>query len=238
MELKILNLSKKYAKKLALDNFSYTFKCGIYGIIGANGAGKSTLMNLITDTVKRDTGSILWNGEDILRLSKDFRSVLGYMPQSGGIYPEYSAQEFLYYMAELKAISRRSAREQIPRLLEIVNLKDVAHKRVGAFSGGMKQRVLLAAALLGEPEVLILDEPTAGLDPKERLHLRNYIKELSANRIVFWTTHIVSDIRDTADEILILKEGRLLKHGTPNELISEVGGDSLDDVYMTYFGDE
>ena len=237
MELQICDLSKKYGEKVALDKFSFVFRCGIYGIIGANGAGKTTLMNLITDTVKKDAGKILWNGDDTLELGKKFRAIIGYMPQQSGIYPEYSAKEFLYYMAELKELSRKKAREQISEILEIVNLKEVEHKKVGGFSGGMKQRVLLAQALLGDPKILILDEPTAGLDPKERLRLKNYIKKLSKDRIVFWTTHIVSDIEDTADEILILKNGQLVKHGTSDSLITEVKGKNLDDVYMAYLGE-
>ena len=236
MELHIDNLTKKYGEKVALNDFSFVFRCGIYGIIGANGAGKTTLMNLITDNVKRDSGSILWEGEDILKLGGSFRSIVGYMPQQSGIYPEYSAREFLRYIAELKELPRREAHAQIEEILQIVNLQDVAHKRVGGYSGGMKQRALLAQALLGNPKILILDEPTAGLDPKERLRLRSYIKALSSDKIVFLTTHIVSDIESIADEILLLKDGSLIKHGTPHELISRVNGKDLDDVYMAYFG--
>lgn len=236
MELQITNLCKKYGDKIALADFSYHFKSGIYGIIGANGAGKSTLMNLITDNVKRDAGNILWNGEDILQLGKKFRAVVGYMPQQSGMYSEYSAREFLRYIAELKELPRKKAKAQIEELLETVNLKETAYRKLGDFSGGMKQRVLLAQALLGEPRILILDEPTAGLDPKERFRLRNYITALSQDRIVFLTTHIVSDIESTADEILLFKDGRLIKHGTPQALTAEVSGKDLDDVYMAYLG--
>lgn len=236
MGLQIKNLYKKYGDKVALDDFTYHFQKGIYGIIGANGAGKSTLMNLITDNVKRDRGSILWNDEEILQLGKKFRAIVGFMPQQSGMYPEYSAREFLRYIAELKELPRKVAQNQIEELLEIVKLKDVAHQKLGSFSGGMRQRVLLAQALLGDPQVLILDEPTAGLDPKERLRTRNYISELSKGRTVFLTTHIVSDIESTADEILLLKEGRLIKHGKPQALIAEVNGKNLDDVYMAYLG--
>lgn len=234
MELKIENLTKKYGEKVALNDFSYTFSSGIYGILGANGAGKSTLMNLITDNVKRNGGSILWNGTDILKLGKSFRSALGYMPQQQGMYGEYSAVGFLRYMASIKEIPRRKAQEQIEKLLDVVNLKDAAHKRLGGFSGGMRQRVLLAQALLGDPQLLILDEPTAGLDPKERLRLRQYISDLAQNRIVFLTTHIVSDIESIAGEVLLMKNGSLVTHGAPAALISEVKGKNLEDVYMTY----
>ncbi|MDE6724107.1 MAG: ATP-binding cassette domain-containing protein [Ruminiclostridium sp.] len=157
MELKIEGLTKKYGEKTALQNFSYTFSSGIYGILGANGAGKSTLMNLITDNVKRTEGNILWDGTDILKLGKKFRSLIGYMPQQQGMYGEYSAVGFLRYIASVKEIPRKEANEQIGQLLEVVNLKDAAHKKLGGFSGGMKQRVLLAQALLGSHMILILD---------------------------------------------------------------------------------
>ena len=238
MELKIENLTKKYGEKTALQSFSYTFSSGIYGILGANGAGKSTLMNLITDNVKRTEGKILWEGTDILELGKKFRSLVGYMPQQQGMYPEYSAVGFLRYIASVKEIPRKAANEQIGQLLEVVNLKDAAHKKLGGFSGGMKQRVLLAQALLGSPMVLILDEPTAGLDPKERLRLRNYINDLSENRIVFLTTHIVSDIESIAEDVLLMKDGQLVTHGAPADLIASVSGNNLEDVYMAYLGSE
>lgn len=236
MELKIENLTKKYGEKIALQDFSYTFTSGIYGILGANGAGKSTLMNLITDNVKRTGGKILWDGKDILESGKKFRSVIGYMPQQQGMYGEYSAVGFLRYIASIKEIPRKEANEQIKQLLEVVNLKDVAHKRIGGFSGGMRQRVLLAQALLGKPLILILDEPTAGLDPKERLRIRNYISDLAENRIVFLTTHIVSDIESIAGEVLLMQGGKLITHGAPADLIAEVNGKNLEDVYMTYLG--
>ena len=236
MELRIEHLTKKYGEKVALRDFTYTFTPGIYGILGANGAGKSTLMNLITDNVKRNDGQILWNGTDILKLGKDFRALLGYMPQQQGMYQDFSARAFLRYMAQVKEIPKSQAREQIETLLEVVNLKDDAHKKVGGFSGGMRQRVLLAQALLGDPQILILDEPTAGLDPKERLRLRQYISDLAQDRIVFLTTHIVSDIESIANDVLLMKHGKLVKHGTPEALIAQSGGRDLEDVYMTYLG--
>lgn len=220
MELRIEHLTKKYGQKVALRDFSYTFTPGIYGILGANGAGKSTLMNLITDNVKRNEGEILWNGTDILKLGKGFRAKLGYMPQQQGMYNDFSARAFLRYMAEIKEIPKRQAREQIEQLLDVVNLKEDAHKKVGGFSGGMRQRVLLAQALLGDPKILILDEPTAGLDPRERLRLRQYISDLAQDRIVFLTTHIVSDIEFIAGDVLLMKQGELVKHGAPEALIA------------------
>ena len=238
MELCINNLTKKYGEKVALRDFSYTFTPGIYGILGANGAGKSTLMNLITDNVKRTEGQILWNGTDILKQGASFRAQLGYMPQQQGMYSDFSARAFLRYMADVKGLNRKLAKQQIEELLELVNLKDVAHKKLGGFSGGMRQRVLLAQALLGEPQILILDEPTAGLDPKERLRLRKYIADLAENRIVFLTTHIVSDIESIATDVLLMKNGELVRHGTPEKLIDSVQGKDLEDVYMAYLGVE
>ena len=238
MELNITSLTKKYGEKVALREFSYTFIPGIYGILGANGAGKSTLMNLITDNVKRDEGNILWDGQDILKLGKDFRKVLGYMPQEQGMYSDFSARAFLRYMADVKQLPRKQAKQQIEQLLALVNLQEVAHKKLGGYSGGMRQRILLCQALLGDPKVLILDEATAGLDPKERLRLRNYIADFAKDRIVFITTHIVSDIETVADDVLLMKDGQLLRHGSPRELMESVNGNSLEDVYMAYLGDD
>ena len=236
MELTIQNLTKTYGNKVALREFSYTFAPGIYGILGANGAGKSTLMNLITDNVKRDSGEILWNGTDILKLGREFRREVGYMPQQQGMYPDYSARDFLHYMAAIKELHRTESRTQIEELLAVVNLSEDAHKRLGGFSGGMRQRVLLAQALLGDPKILILDEPTAGLDPKERLRLRQYISDLAKNKIVFLTTHIVSDIESIANDVLLMKQGELVAHGAPDALIAAVHGQNLEDVYMAYLG--
>ena len=236
MELTIQNLTKTYGNKVALREFSYTFTPGIYGILGANGAGKSTLMNLITDNVKRDSGSILWNGVDILKLGREFRREVGYMPQQQGMYPDYSARDFLCYMAAVKELPRKESRQQIEELLAVVNLSDDAHKRLGGFSGGMRQRILLAQALLGDPKILILDEPTAGLDPKGRLRLRQYISDLAQNKIVFLTTHIVSDIESIANDVLLMKQGELVAHGAPEALVAAVRGRDLEDVYMAYLG--
>ncbi len=238
MQLEIKHLTKRYGDKTALDDFSYCFDAGIYGILGANGAGKTTLMNLITDNVRRDAGEILFNGTDVLKLGERFRSVLGYMPQQQGMYPDFSARAFLLYMAELKEIPRKQAREQVEALLEMVNLQDAAHKKLGGFSGGMRQRVLLAQALLGDTAVLILDEPSAGLDPRERLRIRKYIAELASDRIVFLTTHIVSDIESIAKDVLLMKQGKLVTHGAPEALIESVGGGSLEDVYLSYLGED
>ena len=233
MELQLEHLSKTYRTAQALKDISYTFKPGIYGILGANGAGKSTMINLITDNVARDKGSaggsILYDGQDILKLGSRFRGIIGYMPQQQGFYEDFSPKAFLRYMAEIKGIKGKNengqtVKEQIDELLEVVNLTGVAYKKIGGFSGGMKQRVLLAQALLGDPDILILDEPTAGLDPKERIAIRNYIAELSRNKIILFATHVVSDIECIADYVLLLKKGEIIAMGTPVELIEKMHG--------------
>ena len=233
MELQLEHLSKTYGTVQALKDISYTFKPGIYGILGANGAGKSTMINLITDNGARDKGSaggsILYDGQDILKLGSRFRGIIGYMPQQQGFYEDFSPKAFLRYMAEIKGIKGKNekgqtVKEQIDELLEVVNLTGVAYKKIGGFSGGMKQRVLLAQALLGDPDILILDEPTAGLDPKERIAIRNYIAELSRNKIILFATHVVSDIECIADYVLLLKKGEIIAMGTPVELIEKMHG--------------
>mgnify|MGYP000815449466 CR=1 FL=1 len=233
MELQLEHLSKTYGTVQALKDISYTFKPGIYGILGANGAGKSTMINLITDNVARDKGSaggsILYDGQDILKLGSRFRGIIGYMPQQQGFYEDFSPKAFLRYMAEIKGIKGKNekgqtVKEQIDELLEVVNLTGVAYRKIGGFSGGMKQRALLAQALLGDPDILILDEPTAGLDPKERIAIRNYIAELSRNKIILFATHVVSDIECIADYVLLLKKGEIIAMGTPVELIEKMHG--------------
>lgn len=222
MKLELIDLTKQYGNFTALDHANITFTEGIYGILGANGAGKSTMMNLLTDNITRTGGKILFNGTDILDLGKDFRRVLGYMPQQQGFYENMTAQTFLFYMAELKGIPKKQAAREIDDLLEVTNLSHVRHKKLGGYSGGMKQRVLLAQALLGDPQVVILDEPTAGLDPKERIRIRNFISSLSRNRIILLTTHIVSDIEYISDQILMMKKGQMVGMGTPGELVESV----------------
>lgn len=233
MELKIEELKKSYGAIQALKGINYSFTPGIYGILGANGAGKSTMINLITDNVARDhgksSGRITFNGEDILVLGKKFRSIVGYMPQQQGFYEDFTPKAFLKYMAEVKGLhgkneQGKNVNTQIDELIEVVNLTAVSYKKIGGFSGGMKQRVLLAQALLGNPKILILDEPTAGLDPKERIGIRNYIAELSKDKIILFATHVVSDIECIADQVLLMKKGEIIASGTPSELIDEMRG--------------
>ena len=211
---------------------NYTFESGIFGLLGPNGAGKSTMINLITDNVDRDKengGQILYDGKEILDMGKHFRKLIGYMPQQQGFYEDFSPRAFLKYMAQIKGVHKendkgQTVKQQIDELLEIVNLTTVANRKIGEFSGGMKQRVLLAQALLGNPQILILDEPTAGLDPKERIGIRNYIAKLSKDKIILFATHVVSDIECIADRVLLLKKGEIIAEGTPIHLIESMTG--------------
>ena len=219
MELKIENLTKHYGELCALDQFTATLKPGIYGILGPNGAGKSTLMNLLTDTLKRESGTIALDGKEILSMGRDYRAVLGYMPQQQGYYDEFSVGRFLHYMAALKGMNKKQAQAAIDRLLGVVGLQNTVHKKMSALSGGMRQRILLVQALLNDPKILLLDEPTAGLDPEERIRIRNYIAEIAADKIVLLATHVVSDVESIADQVLILRKGKLLVMDTPEALI-------------------
>lgn len=220
--LEFINVSKRYGEKEALSEFSYVFTPGVYGMLGPNGAGKSTFMNLLTDSIGRTGGSILYNGKDILELGGKFRGVIGYMPQKQGMYDNFSAERFMYYMSGLKGIKKSLAKEQIEKYLKLVGLYDVRNKKLGGFSGGMRQRILFASVCLGNPQIMILDEPTAGLDPEERIKIRNYISELAEDKIVILSTHIVSDIESIANKIILLKGGRIIKSSVPEKLIESV----------------
>ena len=224
MKMIVRDLTKSYGEKIALKQFSYTFEHGVYGILGPNGAGKSTLMKLLTDSIKRESGEILVDDIDILKQKKNYCSKLGYMAQNQELFPDMSAWEFLSYVAALKGISKKESTRQIDELMNSLHLEDSCYRKLGGFSGGMKRRVLLAQALLGEPEILILDEPTAGLDPKERIRIRNLISELAQNRTVLLSTHVVSDIECIAQQVLLLKEGELIKVDHSSNLIASLNG--------------
>lgn len=220
MELVIDRLTKQYKNKIAADRISLTLTKGVYGLLGANGAGKTTLMRMLCGVLKPTGGEVKFNGIDVNH--EDYRDALGYLPQDFGYYPEFTAREFLYYMASLKGLTKQRAKEKSAELLEIVSLSDVAKKKIKTFSGGMKQRLGISQALLNNPQILILDEPTAGLDPKERIKFRNLISQLGADRIVLLSTHIVSDIESIANVVLIMKDGQIIHKGNINEIITVI----------------
>ena len=202
---------------------------GIYALLGPNGAGKSTLIHILTDNLKADSGTVTYTDrfgktENTRAMGERFREKLGFMPQQPAVYNNFSAERFLWYVASLKGMSRTEAARRIPEVLSAVELSDVARHRIGTFSGGMKQRLSLAQAVLGDPSVLILDEPTAGLDPKQRIVIRNYISRIALNKIVIIATHIVSDIEYIARDVIMLKKGVILDHGTPSALASKIHG--------------
>ena len=222
--LEVRDLSKAYGDLYAVDHVSLTLEKGVYGILGANGAGKSTFLNLLTDNLKRTTGEILYDGTEILKMGAAFRKEIGYTPQLQGMYEDFTAGQFMRYIGALKGMRGRSCRKQTGELLELVGLAKHAHRRLGTFSGGMKQRVLLAAAMLDDLGILILDEPTAGLDPEERLRLRNHIAALSKDRIVLLATHVVSDIECIAEKVILMKHGKVIRFASPLELMTELEG--------------
>ena len=225
MNLNIENVSKRYEKDVwGLRDFSLSLQPGVLGLLGPNGAGKSTLMRILATTTKPTTGTALWNGTDICKHPDTVRAVLGYLPQDFGIYPNLNALEFLQYIAAIKGIEARAARRRITELLALVNLGEARKRPLGTYSGGMKQRVGIAQALLNDPELLIVDEPTAGLDPEERVRFRNLLSELAGERIVILSTHIVSDVEAIATTIALICNGHLLAWAAPEELLGGVTG--------------
>lgn len=242
MTLELSGLTKVYRDKTALNAVTYSFTPGIYGLLGPNGDGKSTMMKLITDNLTPTEGRVLLDGKSIEELGRDYRRLLGYMPQQQNIYPELSLRRFLYFMAALKGLKKSEAAKDIEHYARMVNLQDVLGKKLGTFSGGMRQRALIAQALIGSPSILVLDEPTAGLDPKERLRIRNLISEAADDRIVIIATHVVSDIESIADKVLMLNGGNIIRSGTPSELLAEtekqgIVNPNLEDLYLYLNGD-
>ena len=224
-------------KKQALAGVTLTLTPGLYGLLGPNGAGKSTLIGIITGTLAADSGEVRWCGRPARGIR--FRRILGYMPQQQGLYDSYTGRRFLAYMAALKELRRADVPAQVDRVAAAVNLSGELDKRLSAYSGGMKQRLLLASALLGDPKLLILDEPTAGLDPKERVRLRELLASMAADRIILVATHVVSDVETVAKEILLLKDGRLVAQAPVASLVEQYApGGSLEDVYLHVFGEE
>ena len=221
-ELNLVDVQKRYKEKDAVIGFTFTFTNGVYGLLGENGAGKTTLMRLICGILQPTNGSITCDNIRISDMGAEYRQLLGYLPQNFGYYGDFTAVRFLNYMAALKALPRDYAKGRVEELLELVDLKDVKNKKLKTYSGGMLQRIGIAQALLNEADILILDEPTAGLDPKERVRFRNLISSLAENRIVILSTHIVSDVEYIANEILIMKNGELIQHGSPEEILKPI----------------
>jgi ABC-2 type transport system ATP-binding protein len=223
MNLFTTNLGKQYRRDFwGLKDFSLEIRPGILGLLGPNGAGKSTFMRMLATITKPTEGTILWNGTDIVKSPDTMRVVLGYLPQDFGVYPNLTAIEFLEYMATIKGLNGKQTKRRIDELLQIVNLAEAAKRPLGGFSGGMKQRVGIAQALLNDPQLLIVDEPTVGLDPEERVRFRNLLSDLSGERIVILSTHIVSDVEATATRIVLINNGLLLREAAPEDLLKDI----------------
>ncbi|WP_373600315.1 ABC transporter ATP-binding protein [Paraclostridium bifermentans] len=224
MELTLKNITKSFKDKVAVNDFSVTLNSGIYGLLGPNGAGKTSLMRIIADVSNATNGEVYLNGKNKTSLGANYREVLGYLPQDVGFYKSFTAQKFLEYVATLKGIDKDKAKVKIDELLKFVNLEKDRKRKIGKFSGGMKQRLGIAQALLNDPKILILDEPTAGLDPNERIRFKNLIAEISKDKIVILSTHIVSDVEFIANEILIMRNGELVEKATPGEILDSIKG--------------
>jgi ABC-2 type transport system ATP-binding protein len=225
LQLSIDNVSKRYGGgNWALRNFTLHLKPGVLGLLGPNGAGKTTLMSILGTITRATEGRVTWNGADVAANPDALRSTLGYLPQDFGVYPNLNAVEFLQYLAAVKGLDAPAAKRRIDELLNLVNLTDVRKRSLGGYSGGMKQRVGIAQALLNDPQLLIVDEPTAGLDPEERVRFRNLLSELSGERIIILSTHIVSDVEATATDIALISQGTLVAHASPEELLRQVEG--------------
>ncbi len=224
MQLEIKNIHKNYGKVQALKGVSMELNAGVYGLLGPNGAGKSTLIQIITGNLSASDGEICYDGKNIKKSEKNYKRLLGYVPQSQGIYDSFTAKQFLEYMAILKDVDKKNIPKQINSILEVVSLTEVKDRKLGGFSGGMRQRILIGQALLGNPEIVILDEPTAGLDPKERIRIRNFISKIAENKIVLIATHVVSDVESIAKEIILLGNGVIAGKGTPEELCGALNG--------------
>ena len=236
--LELCNISKKYKEKNALNDVSLKLDNGIYGLLGPNGAGKSTLMNIITGNLEPTEGTIKWERTEVKELGSNYRSLLGYAPQQQGMYETFSGRRFLSYMATLKGISKSSMEDEINRVLLYVNMVEKSNQKIGTYSGGMKQRILIAQAIIGNPKLVILDEPTAGLDPKERVRIRERIAELSKDKIILVSTHVVSDIESIAKKIILIKTGKIIDYANVNGLCDKYNAANLEDVYMKIFGEE
>lgn len=230
MELCIDRLTKQYGNKIAVDRVSLQLTNGVYGLLGANGAGKTTFIRMLCGVLKPTSGTVTFDKMDVS--SEEYRTELGYLPQDFGYYPDFNGMDFLLYMASLKGLTKSEAKRKAQKLLELVSLSDVAKKKIATYSGGMKQRLGIAQALLNDPKIIILDEPTAGLDPKERVRFRNLIKDLGEESIVLLSTHIVSDVEHIADTVLMMKAGQIIYNGSADEI------DDLEKFYLDEFEEE
>lgn len=219
MEVKFNDLTKKFGNFTAVDHLTMTMTNGVYGLLGVNGAGKTTMMRMLCTLLKPTSGSITCNGKDIFEMDSEYRNLLGYLPQDFGFYPEFTVQDYLMYIASLKGVRPAVAKKRVKELISKVGLSKVANRKMKKLSGGMKRRAGIAQAMLNNPAILVLDEPTAGLDPNERIRFRNLISELSEERLVLLSTHIVSDIEYIANQIWLMKDGKLVRSGTSDELI-------------------
>lgn len=236
--LEIKHINKSFGTKQALSNISLSLEPGIYGVLGPNGAGKSTLMNIMTDNLHPDSGVVLWNGKSIFINNRDYRKIVGYAPQQQGLYDSFTGRRFLSYMGALKEMKKSEAEKEIERVAGLVNLTARLEDKIKSYSGGMKQRLLVAQALLGEPEFIILDEPTAGLDPKECVRVREALHSLAEDKIILVATHVVSDVESIAKKIIILQSGKIVAQGQPEELVEKYApGETLEEVYMKLFGE-
>lgn len=224
MLLELDNITKKYDHKPVIDDVSFRLKPGVYGLLGSNGSGKTTLFKVICGLIKQDTGVVTYNHEDVRTKADAFRSVLGFLPQDFSYYPDFTGMKFMLYIAALKGINKNLAKKRCLELLKLVGLDTMKHQKIKKYSGGMKQRLGIAQAMINDPEILILDEPTVGLDPKERVRFRNLISSFSENKIVLLSTHIVSDVEYIANEILVLSQGRLENRGDSSELVRTIDG--------------
>ncbi|MDB5080029.1 MAG: transporter ATP-binding protein [Chloroflexi bacterium] len=224
MELIIENLSKRYDQNWALKDVSLRFEPGMVGLVGPNGAGKTTLMRIISTLLPQTEGRVTWDGLDTRTHGQQVRQILGYLPQDFGLYPEFTARRFLRYLAAMKGLPKELARRRVDEVLELVNLQKEADRKLGGFSGGMKQRVGIAQALLNDPELLIVDEPTAGLDPQERVRFRTLLASLTTSRLIILSTHIISDVEAVASRLVILRQGKMLADTTPEKLLVAASG--------------
>lgn len=223
-KLEIVNLTKSYKYKNANENINLVLESGVYGLLGPNGAGKTTLMKQVATLKQPTSGKILYNGKDINTLDENYRAIVGYLPQDFDAYKNFSAKDFLLYIGALKGMDKRTAKEKADKLLKLVGLYDVRNKAISKFSGGMKRRVGIAQALLNDPKILILDEPTAGLDPQERARFRNLLSQIGKETIVILSTHIISDIESVAKETIMIKDGKVLLQGTHKEILDDMNG--------------